>query len=334
MGNISQAQETYNITATGSFSPASVAQGDSSTLVINVCNLTPTGDAILSGRYYVQVSLGAGVSSDEMELPTGNGAGLFSWSLNGNTWFGIATSDIALGCVQINIPVDGDQVSANNSTYLAGIVAPHTDSPTGPNENQGTATLTVTEPVLPVTYTHFNVDKATCDQVDLEWGTAQETNNEGFFVERSLDAQHFINMGFVQGQGNSDTRKDYEYSDVLDVDVVNKTLYYRLMQVDYDGEKEYSDIISVRQDCSEQVEITVEGYPNPVSNKYNVLIKGMDDMANLLLLDSNKKLVKQQMIEPNIVTSISMSSYHSGIYFITVTDKNNKVIETKKVIKI
>ncbi len=87
--------------------------------------------------------------------------------------------------------------------------------------------------------------KASLDQskVRLEWATASERNSEVFEIERSTDGENFETIGNVQANNNSTIRIDYEYYDEAPLVGLN---YYRLKQIDFDGDFQYSDIKSVR----------------------------------------------------------------------------------------
>ena len=72
-------------------------------------------------------------------------------------------------------------------------------------------------------------------QAYLNWSTASESNNKGFYVERSKDGQNFTSVGFVKGVGNSNKINNYSYTDATLKDINVTTTYYRLKQVDVDG---------------------------------------------------------------------------------------------------
>lgn len=93
---------------------------------------------------------------------------------------------------------------------------------------------------LPVTLIHF---KATVDNelVTLNWATAQELNNGAFDVERSIDGINWSMFTRIEGHGTTSQRHDYSCTDMI-----NRTTYYRLQQIDYDGDYEYSYIIVAR----------------------------------------------------------------------------------------
>jgi len=112
---------------------------------------------------------------------------------------------------------------------------------------------------LPVELTSF---KATINQnsVDLMWQTKTEVNNYGFSVERRINECDWNSIGFVEGNGNSNSPKEYSYSD-KDLFAGGSNFQYRLKQVDTDGSFEYSDVVEVEV-VPNQYELS-QNYPNP-----------------------------------------------------------------------
>ena len=96
----------------------------------------------------------------------------------------------------------------------------------------------------------------------LNWETATELNNYGFEVERlvlSAERQAWDKIGFVNGNGNSNSPKDYSFVD----DKVSAGKYsYRLKQIDNDGQFEYSKTINVDFNGVKKFELS-QNYPNP-----------------------------------------------------------------------
>jgi len=91
--------------------------------------------------------------------------------------------------------------------------------------------------VLPVSLLTFNAALAG-NTVVLNWQTAQEINNTGFYVEKSSDGVSFNTLGFVA----SNMSGRYSYSDFGALTAAN---YYRLKQQDIDGKFTYSKIVLV-----------------------------------------------------------------------------------------
>jgi hypothetical protein len=134
-------------------------------------------------------------------------------------------------------------------------------------------------------------------QVELEWATASESNNDYFTVERSADG---INWEFVketEGAGNSVALLTY---DEIDEDPIMGVSYYRLKQTDFDGEFSYSPIVSV--ELLAENELTV--YPNPVdqgtSVNVNYLVinypEGFNGESDLIIYSVEGKVVYQTVI--------------------------------------
>ena len=115
---------------------------------------------------------------------------------------------------------------------------------------------------LPVTLTDFQ-GKQFDDYNLLEWTTASEKNNEGFFVERSSDARKFESIGWVPGSGTSTYKQVYSLKDEQPQIGVN---YYRLNQKDLDHKQEYSNVISVNYTGEPQFKL----YPNPSKGELNI----------------------------------------------------------------
>ncbi|GAB6283556.1 MAG: hypothetical protein STSR0008_23320 [Ignavibacterium sp.] len=125
---------------------------------------------------------------------------------------------------------------------------------------------------LPVELTSFAANILSSG-VELKWQTATEVNNFGFDVERSIDNQNWTKIGFVAGNGNSNSPKDYSYVDEDIKNQANGKYYYHLKQIDTDGSYEYSETIEVNwtsgvTDVNDSKSLPNEfalsqNYPNP-----------------------------------------------------------------------
>ncbi|MFI5218484.1 MAG: hypothetical protein ACHQNT_03265 [Bacteroidia bacterium] len=93
---------------------------------------------------------------------------------------------------------------------------------------------------LPVELANFS---AACKNnfVRLVWQTASEINNDYFSIWRAADAINFSVIGKIKGAGNSTSIKNYEW---IDEQPINGKSYYRLQQTDFDGQMEFSEVIS------------------------------------------------------------------------------------------
>ncbi|OQP54501.1 hypothetical protein A4H97_21225 [Niastella yeongjuensis] len=119
-------------------------------------------------------------------------------------------------------------------------------SPTNNNGSLANFALTATASnyvasplvALPVTYTGFIATKNGTNAF-LQWQTQQEQNSVSFIIERSTDGKEFTGIGRVAAAGNSSLVRSYSFTDETPGAGKN---YYRLNQVDRDGQSNYSAI--------------------------------------------------------------------------------------------
>lgn len=122
--------------------------------------------------------------------------------------------------------------------------------------------------LLPVTLLSFYGSIINQNQAGLKWQTANESNNSYFDVERSLDGKTFSKVGSVASlavNGNSSQILGYAYAD--DLSGLNGLVYYRLKQVDKDGQSTYSNIITLNFGGLAKESAMV--FPNPTNNNNN-----------------------------------------------------------------
>jgi hypothetical protein len=187
---------------------------------------------------------------------------------------------------------------------------------------------------LPVILTSLVANKIAND-VNVSWNTATEINNKGFEVERAIDGKTFEYIGLVKGAGNSNKSQNYQFVDANAFKLFNTSvLYYRLKQVDFDGNFFYSTIVSVNNNDAFANGVSV--YPNPFTNEFNIsIIAENNNVANIETMDIQGKLVATKLVSTvkglNIVSMNENSNLHAGIYFVRVTI--NGEIKTMKLVK-
>jgi hypothetical protein len=113
--------------------------------------------------------------------------------------------------------------------------------------------------ILPVELTSFTASVSINGDVELQWITATEINNHGFEIERRTLNTDYIPIGFVRGNGTTTEQKIYSFTDK---NLEAGKYFYRLKQIDFNGQFEYSseievDVIKVNNFSLEQ------NYPNP-----------------------------------------------------------------------
>jgi hypothetical protein len=96
--------------------------------------------------------------------------------------------------------------------------------------------------------------------VQLRWRTETEVNNYGFDILRLAQNDEWITIGFVVGNGNTNSPKHYAFSDAS---ITNPGQYnYRLKQIDNDGTFEYSNVVTVNVGAPDNFYLS-QNYPNP-----------------------------------------------------------------------
>lgn len=103
----------------------------------------------------------------------------------------------------------------------------------------GTSTLDCT--LLPIELTSFT-GTSYFENNTLNWTCASELNNDRFDIEHGTNGTDWTVIGTVKGAGNSSVMTSYEFKDLRFSIGIN---YYRLKQIDYDGQYEYVGILSI-----------------------------------------------------------------------------------------
>ncbi|WP_367392358.1 T9SS type A sorting domain-containing protein [Lewinella sp. LCG006] len=171
----------------------------------------------------------------------------------------------------------------------------------------GQVIVTVTA-VFPVELLSFT-GKATPSAVQLNWETSTELNNEKFVVERSNDGRTFQMIGEELGQGTTQQTVSYEFMDKAPVVGIN---YYRLKQMDYDGQFAYSPVTAITFTRKGGISI----YPTATNDMVNIVT---EDEGNALVkvFHINGSLMKQQRFDGNTLP-LDLSSLPNGTYLIAV----------------
>ena len=184
---------------------------------------------------------------------------------------------------------------------------------------------------LPVEFTSFTGRNMGSNNI-LEWTTSSEINNNYFIVQASNNSgSEFIDIGIVQGSGNSTTIKNYSF---IDKYPTNKLTFYRLKQVDFDGQSDITNVIAVKKTNNGNINI----YPNPANNNLFIDITDIKQgVYNVIYVNVlGKTSTETIFIDGSKITYQlnKFSELDSGIYLIKVVDaNNNNSIKTDKIIK-
>ncbi len=178
---------------------------------------------------------------------------------------------------------------------------------------------------LPVNLVSFNAFAESKTKVKTSWTTSYERNNNRFEVERSKDGRNFSSIGTVPGLNNSSTVQHYSFYDNQPFTGIS---FYRLKQVDVDGNAGYSNIERVNIAGGKTA---VDIYPNPArGNSFNInILKEVPASVIVSVIDSKGSLLLQKQYTGSNTISV-LHRLPAGIY--TVNIQGGDLNEAKKLI--
>ena len=187
---------------------------------------------------------------------------------------------------------------------------------------------------LPVTLISFEAEVNEDNQVQLNWTTADETNNAFFSIERSRDGIDFETLAQIEGVGNSQELKDYLF---IDTEPFEGQSFYRLKQTDFNGEFEHSGLRRINIKGREQ--LTFKVYPNPVA---------LGEQLNIEYHSNREQEVKIDMVNINGISkwsakvtlragsqslSLPTSGLSRGLNLLRIIDTNRRVVTLKVIVR-
>jgi hypothetical protein len=186
--------------------------------------------------------------------------------------------------------------------------------------------------VLPVNLTSFTA-RVNNNNVQVQWKTEAEMNNDYFEVERSNDGHTFTAIGKVSGN-NGNGVQHYSLIDNNAALLNIPQVYYRLKIVSTTGETEYSNIITLplQTPASPIVNVT----PNPFTSQLKVTVQ-MPEAARVAirLSDINGQVLKTEYVSApkgrSIIPVPGVANLVQGIYILTV--QFNGKVYTYKLVK-
>lgn len=283
------------------------------------------------------------VSSNNMSFSTGGDQVL--------AYTGTDASPTFIAALQMNGNWDGDATSSNTSAIPAGLSGTNFELAISPEQDNAAYNATVTSGtqeeirdaisslsplnwdthnstnqtysgafVLPVEISSFSLKTVNRNTI-LSWTTESEINNDKFIIERSLDGRRYMQIGQEMGNGNTSVKKSYSFVDNSTQVGMN---FYRLKQVDYNGEYEYSAILT-----AEISDGTISIYPTTTTSTVQLDL-GAEKTATIVVYSVNGQIVSNQTVSVSN-SEIDLSTLNAGIYYIKVETAGE--VFTQQVIK-
>lgn len=216
-------------------------------------------DATLDGVTDVDLATG---SYDGNAEGTGAGGSVTANSFSFTIPFTSLAAPIA-GNTRITALAYANAIGAGNTSEFGGVVSTS---------------------VLPVNLTSFR-GRLNDNKAELTWTTAEEVDNSHFEIERSANGQAYTKVGTVKGNGGNNNV--YHFTDNGPLSSVN---YYRLKQVDIDGEFTYSRALVLRSDM---ITISAKAAPSPFTSFINLSYKlQKEENIRIRMIDQVGRVVK------------------------------------------
>jgi hypothetical protein len=189
-------------------------------------------------------------------------------------------------------------------------------------------TVAAQDEPLPVELLTFDATRVG-DAARLQWVTASERNSAYFEVEVSPNGRTFSAVGRVAAQVNSSQRHPYELTDPRLLGYRAEVVYYRLRQVDRDGQVAISPVRTLH--VSAKTTFTAVAWPNPFDGAgVQVQVRsGGEAPLELTLTDAVGRLIQHRtvVIAPGTVQLAlpETATLATGVYVLRVQQGTDQV---------
>ncbi|GAB3253397.1 hypothetical protein GCM10027347_13160 [Larkinella harenae] len=157
----------------------------------------------------------------------------------------------------------------------------------------------------------------------LGWATSWERNSMGFSILKSYDALSFEKVGYVLSEGNDSETKTYGWTD--EAVVPGRTYYYRLQQIDANGQTELSKIVAVNMESADR---DLYVYPNPsMDGRFFLAVSDNQPIHVKLFSATGVELPVRILSEGGVKRIVPVHSLPSGMYWGKVTDSKGQVLK-------
>lgn len=176
----------------------------------------------------------------------------------------------------------------------------------------------VPQVALPVTWLYFEGERINSVN-ELTWATASEQDNYGFQVQRSINGSNFETIAFVVGAGNSEQAVSYAFKDF---DAPFGHVYYRLRQLDFHGDAQFSNTIALGHE--ENGVLTLHHFDITSGMLW---YSSAEEYAIWKLMDVSGRVVKTAPLPTGELQSVQLSTTVSGYYLLVLESEGERVVQ-------
>jgi len=178
--------------------------------------------------------------------------------------------------------------------------------------------------ILPVTFGDVNAVAKNCT-INVTFDYLTQQNNKEFRIEYSTTGTNWKELAILPNVGNISSQH-YSFVHASPVSGAN---YYRVKQIDFDGNSTYSKIASATSTCEGKNRIV--SYPNPVRESLTVVLPLTIGKSQLKITDAAGKTVSNTTTQ-NAFNTINTQMLATGMYMLQVVNAE-KIIYTTKFVK-
>lgn len=158
-------------------------------------------------------------------------------------------------------------------------------------------------------------------RVALYWETQSEKNSDYFAIERSEDGKNFEKIGTTAAAGASSFVRNYKFMDEQPLSGVS---YYRLRQVDLDGNYTFSDVRSVKMETRGDLVLSPTIADNTLEVDFGLTLT---NDADLKIIDMGTGRVVKSLIKAagTSSTTINVGDLPAGSYIFSMKNEGSIV---------
>ncbi len=179
---------------------------------------------------------------------------------------------------------------------------------------------------LPVEYMGFDHKVREDKTIELNWITSKEINNDVFVIEKDMGEGNFTPIGNIKGAGNSDKPLYYQFVDETQLQDVN---YYRIKQIDLNGDFAFSPIIEATFSGGNLFQV----YPTVTHDFCTLKATGrLEPSYSVQIFDVMGNILANTEMELNSEEGklqLDLSAFNTGMYFIQVFTEAGPIYAAK-----
>ncbi len=317
--------------------PISIAQGAPGTILNFASTSTPGNPPLTVGMNVLGFGIPAGATITAVTLTTITLSVPTTIAVPAGQYINFFTTTGAYGALTVMKDVNGTGSWTMEATCPCNAAFPPPPKPTSRRYaydasvsgffNYATVQFGTALPIELISFKAENINEGN----RCEWITASETNNDYFILERSYDGENFTKIAQINGFGAGTTTEKREYS-YTDVDPCDGIAYYRLLQVDIDGQFSYSDVVALN--CLKSKD-ALSVFPNPA--RYTIsysFFEQYEGIINVEILDMYGKQVSWERYSVqrglnNLQSSVEGLS--PGVYYLKLEhmDKSGTIRQVR-----